>query len=217
MRPLVVTLEGGEGSGKSTILKMLEEYLNDSGIDYMCTREPGGVKISESIRTIILDVNNTEMDGRTEALLYAAARRQHLYEKVFPALKEKKIIIFDRFVDSSIVYQGYVRGIGMDEIIMLNNFATEGFLPNLTLYFDVDPEVGIKRVNSGDRHIDRLDLEGMEFHNKVREGYLILVEKYPERIKVIDSNQSIEKVFDQVLEALKIYIEIWYNKISLII
>ena len=208
MRPLVVTLEGGEGSGKSTILKMLEENLNDSGIDYMCTREPGGVKISESIRKIILDVNNTEMDGRTEALLYAAARRQHLHEKVFPALKEKKIIIFDRFVDSSIVYQGYVRGIGMDEIITLNNFATEGFLPNLTLYFDVDPEVGIESVNSGDRHIDRLDLEGMEFHNKVREGYLILVEKYPERIKVIDANQSIEKVFDEVIEALKIHIEI---------
>ena len=208
MRPLVVTLEGGEGSGKSTILKMLEENLNDSGIDYMCTREPGGVKISESIRKIILDVNNTEMDGRTEALLYAAARRQNLHEKVFPALKEKKIIIFDRFVDSSIVYQGYVRGIGMDEIITLNNFATEGFLPNLTLYFDVDPEVGIERVNSGDRHIDRLDLEGMEFHNKVREGYLILVEKYPERIKVIDANQSIEKVFDEVIEALKIHIEI---------
>jgi len=208
MEPFVVTLEGGEGSGKTTILKMLDEYLMNSGVDYMCTREPGGVKISESIRNIILDVNNTEMDGRTEALLYAAARRQHLHEKVFPALKEKKIIIFDRFVDSSIVYQGYVRGIGMDEIISLNNFATEGFLPNLTLYFDVEPEVGLERVNSGERHVDRLDLENMEFHNKVREGYFILIKKYPERIKIIDENKSIEKVFAEVIEALKIHIEI---------
>lgn len=203
MRPIVITLEGGEGSGKSTILDMIREFLEGHAIDFMVTREPGGVPISEKIRNIILDVNHTEMDARTEALLYAAARRQHLVEKVLPALDQGKVVIFDRFVDSSLVYQGYCRGIGVEEVYQLNLFATEGFTPDVTLYLDVDPEIGLKRVNSGDREVNRLDLENMDFHEKVREGYLILAEKNPNRYHMIDANKSLESVYKQVLNVLK--------------
>lgn len=202
MRPIVITLEGGEGSGKSTIINMIREFLEGHDIDFMVTREPGGVPIAEKIRNVILDVNHTEMDSRTEALLYAAARRQHLVEKVLPALDQGKVVIFDRFVDSSLVYQGYCRGIGVDEVYQLNLFATEGFTPDLTLYLDVEPEIGLKRVNSGDREVNRLDLENISFHEKVREGYLLLAEKNPNRYKMIDANKSLEEVFNQVLKVL---------------
>lgn len=203
MRPIVITLEGGEGSGKSTILDMIREFLEGHAIDFMVTREPGGVPISEKIRNIILDVKHTEMDARTEALLYAAARRQHLVEKVLPALDQGKVVIFDRFVDSSLVYQGYCRGIGVEEVYQLNLFATEGFTPDVTLYLDVDPEIGLERVNSGDREVNRLDLENMDFHEKVREGYLILAKKNPNRYHMIDANKSLESVYNQVLKVLK--------------
>ena len=203
MRPIVITLEGGEGSGKSTILEMIREFLEGHDIDFMVTREPGGVPISEKIRNVILDVNNTEMDARTEALLYAAARRQHLVEKVIPALDQGKVVIFDRFVDSSLVYQGYCRGIGIEEVHQLNLFATEGFTPDVTLYLDVDPKIGLERVNSGNREVNRLDLENMEFHEKVREGYLMLAKENPNRYQMIDANKSLESVYNQVLNVLK--------------
>lgn len=202
MKPIVITLEGGEGSGKSTILDLIREFLEGHDIDFMVTREPGGVPIAEKIRNIILDVNHTEMDARTEALLYAAARRQHLVEKVMPAIEAGKVVIFDRFVDSSLVYQGFCRGIGVDEVYNLNLFATEGFTPDITLYLDVDPEIGLQRVNSGDREVNRLDLENMAFHEKVREGYLMLAERNPNRYKMIDANKSLEEVYQQVLKVL---------------
>lgn len=202
MKPIVITLEGGEGSGKSTILDLIKEFLQGHDIDFMVTREPGGVPISEKIRKVILDVNHTEMDARTEALLYAAARRQHLVEKVMPAIEAGKVVIFDRFVDSSLVYQGFCRGIGVDEVYNLNLFATEGFTPDLTLYLDVDPKIGLKRVNSGDREVNRLDLENMAFHEKVREGYLMLAKRNPNRYTMIDANKSLEEVYGQVLKVL---------------
>lgn len=198
----MISLEGGEGAGKTTVLEMLIEHLNDKHIDYISTREPGGVHISESIRDIILDKNNTEMDGKTEALLFAAARRQHLVQKVIPALEAGKLVIMDRYVDSSLIYQGYVRGMGMDEIFELNQFAIEDLLPDVTLYFDLSPEVGLARINKDkDREINRLDLEKNSFHEKVREGYLILADKF-ERIEVIDAEKPLEDVFNQVLKVL---------------
>ena len=203
MRPVVITLEGGEGSGKSTILDRIRVFLENHNVDFMVTREPGGVPIAEKIRDVILDVNHTEMDARTEALLYAAARRQHLIEKVLPAIESGKIVVFDRFVDSSLVYQGYCRGIGIDEVDQLNLFATEGFTPDVTIYLDVTPEIGLSRVTSGNREVNRLDLENMAFHEKVREGYLMLAERHPNRYKTIDANQSVEEVFQQVLNVLK--------------
>lgn len=198
-----ITLEGPEGSGKSTIIKLLEGYFNEKGIDYVSTREPGGINIAEQIRNVILDKNNTAMDGRTEALLYAASRRQHMFEKVIPALKSGKVVICDRFVDSSLAYQGYARGLGIDEVMKINEFAIEGYMPNLTLYLDIKPEIGLDRIaKNKDREVNRLDLEKLDFHKRVREGYLILLEKYPDRIKKINAERSIEVVFGQIKDIL---------------
>lgn len=202
-RPMVISLEGGEGSGKTTVLSHLESYFAKKGIAVMFTREPGGVRISEAIREIILNVDHTEMDARTEALLYASARRQHLAEKVLPAIKAGKWVVFDRFVDSSMVYQGYVRGIGIEDVYELNRFATEDFLPDLTLYLDVSPQVGLARVMETEgREVNRLDLEGIEFHEKVREGYHLLMKTFPERIVRIDADRTLEEVLTSVNEVL---------------
>jgi dTMP kinase len=195
----VISFEGGEGSGKTTILAMLKDHLEAAGKDVLMTREPGGVPIAELIRDIILHVDHTEMDIRTEALLYAAARRQHLAQKVFPELGKRDLIVFDRYVDSSVVYQGYVRGIGMEEVYQLNRFATEDFLPDLTLYLDIEPEEGLKRLHgANDREVNRLDLETYEFHEKVRQGYKLLLKQYPQRIVEIDASGSVTDVFDAV-------------------
>lgn len=202
-----ITLEGPDGSGKSTIIKLLEGYFNEKGIDYISTREPGGINISEQIRNVILDKKNTAMDGRTEALLYAASRRQHMTERVIPALKDGKVVVCDRFVDSSLAYQGYARGLGIEEVMQINEFAIEGYMPDFTLYLDVKPEVGLERIaKNKDREVNRLDLEKLDFHKKVREGYFILLEKYPDRIKKIDAERSIEVVFGEIKEILdKVY------------
>ncbi|MBI9014868.1 MAG: dTMP kinase [Clostridiales bacterium] len=199
----MISLEGGEGAGKTTVLELLIKYLDGHNIEYISTREPGGVNISEKIRDIILDKEHTEMDGRTEALLFAAARRQHLVQKVIPALEAGKLVIMDRYVDSSLIYQGYVRGMGMDEVFDLNQFAIEDLLPDVTLYFDLSPQVGLSRINKDkNREVNRLDLEKESFHQKVREGYLILAEKF-DRIEVINAEKPIEQVFDQVIEVLR--------------
>lgn len=207
MKTRSISIEGGEGAGKSSVLSKISEYLDVRQLDYMITREPGGVRISEKIRDIILNKEYTEMDARTEALLFAAARRQHLVEKVLPALESGKIVIMDRFVDSSIVYQGFVRNIGMDEVYELNTFATEGFLPDLTLYLDVDPAVGINRISQNpDREINKLDLEGMTFHEKVREGYHILMQQHGKRIVRIDANDTFENVVSAVIKEIELMI-----------
>lgn len=160
------------------------------------TREPGGIVISEKIREIILHKEHTEMDARTEALLYAAARRQHLVEKVIPALHKGKIVLCDRFVDSSLAYQGYARGLGIQEVLEINQFAITGMMPNLTLFFDILPEKGLARITSNqNREINRLDLEKLDFHQKVYEGYKKIIEMFPNRIKVINADQPLEKVF----------------------
>lgn len=194
-----ITIEGPDGSGKSTIVKMIEKYLNEKDVNYIATREPGGIHISEQIREVILNTKNTSMDGRTEALLYAAARRQHLVEKVIPALKAGKIVICDRFIDSSLAYQGYARGIGMEEVMNINEFAIDKYMPNLTLYLDIEPKLGLERIlKNKNREVNRLDLENLNFHEKVRKGYLKILKQYPNRVKKIDASQSLDKVFDDV-------------------
>jgi dTMP kinase len=193
---LFITVEGPEGAGKSTILTKIFNRLLQEGFDVIQTREPGGISIAEQIREVILNTKNTEMDKRTEALLYAAARRQHLVEKVIPALAEGKIVICDRFIDSSLAYQGNARGIGMEEVMNINQFAIEDKMPDLTLYFDIDPEEGLKRIaKHNGREVNRLDLESVDFHTRVREGYQRLMKQYPDRIQVIDASQSKEAVF----------------------
>ncbi len=199
MKPVFITFEGPEGSGKTSVIKAVVEALKLQNIEVMTTREPGGIKISEQIRNVILDVDNIEMDARTEALLYAASRRQHMTEKIMPALEAGKVVLCDRFVDSSLAYQGYGRELGIDTIYELNQFAIEGILPALTIFIDVPPNIGLNRVFSNGRGVDRLDLESLEFHSKVYEGYKILIDKFPDRIKVIDGTQPLEQVIEQAL------------------
>lgn len=196
---LFITLEGGEGAGKTTIANEVIKKLQTLGIKTLYTREPGGIKIAEKIREVILDRDHTEMDGRTEALLYAAARRQHLVEKVKPAMDAGRIVLCDRFVDSSIVYQGYARGIGMDEVRDINQFAIEGFMPDLTIFFDIRPELGLARIAANEsREVNRLDLEGLAFHELVYEGYKIQALNHKDRIVTVDATQSIEELSETI-------------------
>ncbi len=200
---MFITIEGPEGSGKTTAVDTAVKELEKMGYQIVRTREPGGTPIAEQIRNVILDKNNTAMDQRTEALLYAASRRQHLVEKVWPALKEGKIVVCDRYLDSSLAYQGGARGLGIDNILNVNMFATEGTFPDLTLLFDLQPEVGLARIAANsNREVNRLDLEKLEFHTKVRNTFLELAKRYPERFVIIDASQSREEVAKQTLEVM---------------
>lgn len=204
MAGVFITFEGGEGSGKTTIANMIQKTLAQEGYHVVLTREPGGVEIAEKIRDIIHDVKYVNMDRKTEALLYAASRRQHLVEKVIPALENDAIVICDRFVDSSMVYQGIARGIGIDEVYQMNLFATENILPKRTIFFDIQPEDGLKRVyENKDREVNRLDLENIDFHRKVYQGYLSLCDKFPNRIVKIDASLDIDHVYQQVLKKIR--------------
>ncbi|SDK99294.1 dTMP kinase [Lacicoccus qingdaonensis] len=200
---IFITFEGPEGSGKTTIISMLSEALEDTN-DVMVTREPGGIPISEKVRDILL-ANENDMDGRTEALLFAAARRQHLVEKVVPALNDGKIVLCDRFIDSSLAYQGYARNLGMDEIMQVNKFAIENHMPDLTIYLKLSPEIGLSRIQDNERDSNRLDKETLEFHKDVVLGYNKLSENYPDRIKVVDADQNIEDVFKDTYSIIEKY------------
>ena len=200
---MFITLEGPEGSGKTTAVETAVKELEARGYQIVRTREPGGTPIAEQIRNVILDKANTNMDPRTEALLYAASRRQHLVEKVWPALKEGKIVICDRYLDSSLAYQGGARGLGIDNILNVNLFATENTFPDLTLLFDITPEEGLKRISANaSREVNRLDLEKLEFHHKVRNTFLELAKRYPERFVIIDASKSREEVAKATLDAI---------------
>ncbi len=201
---LFVTFEGGEGSGKSTAIKSLVDKLQKEGYEIVLTREPGGTPISEQIRDVILNKENTAMDPVTEALLYAASRRQHVEEKVRPALKEGKIVLCDRFLDSSLAYQGGARGLGMDLILKINEPAINGLWPDVTIFFDLKPEVGLARINANsNREVNRLDVEKMEFHQKVRASFLELAERYPDRYVIIDASKTPKEVAEEAYDALK--------------
>ena len=201
---LFITFEGGEGSGKSSVLRLVAERLEKEGHEIVTTREPGGTPIAEEIRNVILDKKNTAMDPRTEALLYAASRRQHLVEKVWPALKEGKLVLCDRYLDSSLAYQGGARNLGIDAVLGINMFATEGGFPDLTLLFDIEPEEGLKRIaaNKG-REVNRLDLEKMSFHKAVRDGFHELAKRYPERYVIIDARKTLSEVAEAAYLAIK--------------
>lgn len=203
MQGYFISFEGGEGSGKTTVLSEVERALISQGYKVCVTREPGGIPISEKVREVILNPGHTEMDERTEALLYAAARRQHLVEKIIPAYQAGSIVLCDRFIDSSLAYQGYARGIGLEEVAQINAFAIDDFYPSLTLFFDLAPEKGLERIalNEG-REKNRLDLEAIEFHHKVYEGYQILLAQNKKRIKRINADATVEQVTEKVLSQI---------------
>lgn len=183
MKGKFVTFEGCEGSGKSTQLRLLTEYLDSKGTPYILTREPGGSAIAEQIRTVILDGKNTAMCDECEALLYAAAREQHLKEIVIPALEKGILVLCDRYVDSSLAYQGAARGLGTEYIESINAHAISEYPPDITVFLDISPEAAFNRKHGADKN-DRMEQQGLEFHNKVYRGYLALAEKYPRICRV---------------------------------
>ncbi len=200
---LFVTIEGPEGSGKTSAMRIVKEKLENVGYSVVTTREPGGTEIGEQIRNVILDPKNTEMDSRTEALLYAASRRQHLIEKIWPSLKEGKIVFCDRYLDSSLAYQGIARGLGVEQILEVNSYATEGTFPDLTVLFDIDPLLGLERINKNkNREVNRLDMEKISFHKQVRNGYLELSRRFPDRYFVVDASLPLEEVSSVVFEKI---------------
>lgn len=201
---MFVTIEGTEGSGKSSVVAEVVKLLEKDGEVIVRTREPGGTPIAEEIRNVILDKKNTAMDSMTEALLYAASRRQHLVEKVWPLSKEGKIVISDRFLDSSLAYQGGARGLGIDKVLELNQYATDGFYPDLTLLFDLDPRIGLARIAANNnREVNRLDLEKIEFHDQVRQTFLDLAKRFSDRYVVLDASKPFEEVVQDAYKAIK--------------
>ena len=201
---IFISLEGPEGAGKTSVLEALLPQLKEMGCELLTTREPGGVAISEKIREVILDKGHTAMDAKTELLLYIASRRQHLAEKVLPALGQGTWVLQDRFIDSSVAYQGYERGLAVDDVEWLNQFATDGLKPDLTLYFDIDVKEGLARIaRDQEREVNRLDLEGLDLHERVRQGYLTILEKEPERVVKIDASQPLEQVVADSLAVIK--------------
>ena len=197
-----ITFEGCDGCGKSTQLKMLSDYLQSRGVAHIFTREPGGGKISEAIREILLNGKNSEMTDACEALLYAAARAQHLHDRVEPALQDGKLVICDRYVDSSLAYQAYARGLGKEFVTKINAFALENYLPDVTIFIDLTPEAAFARKRGADEN-DRLEQAGMEFHRKVYDGYKALAQEYPNRVVCIDGNQTPQQIFNEVIGILK--------------
>lgn len=198
-----ISIEGPDGSGKSSVIRELSQLLEATGQELVLTREPGGSPIAERIREVILDVDHVQMDAKTEALLFAASRRQHLVETILPAVAAGKIVISDRFVDSSLAYQGVARQIPMEEIWRINAFAIEDHMPELTLLIDVPAEVGLERIYQaqGKRQFDRLDREDIAFHHRVREAFLQLAEGN-ERFALIDGSQSITDVAQQCYQVM---------------
>lgn len=198
-----ITFEGPEGAGKTTVISKIGERLEREGKKVLLTREPGGIRIAEAIREVILDVDNVEMDAKTEALLYTAARRQHLVEKVIPALAEGYIVLCDRFIDSSLAYQGAARGIGIDEVLKINQFAIGETMPDLTIFFDIDPEEGLARVLGNEaREQNRLDREQLSFHKRVYAGYEEVIRRYENRIVRTDASLTKEVVTENVYEII---------------
>ena len=198
-----ISLEGPDGAGKTSVLEALIPILEAKGQAFVTTREPGGVAVAEKIRDVVLDPKHTEIDEKTELLLYIASRRQHLVERILPALDRGEMVLVDRFIDSSVAYQGFGRGLKVADIDWLNDFATDGLKPDLTLYFDIEAEEGLARIaKSKERGADRLDRESVEWHQRVREGYLSILEKEPNRVRKIDASQPLEKVVADTLAVL---------------
>lgn len=205
MKGFFITFEGPDGSGKTTQIRLLEQYCKDKGYEVVLTREPGGTPISEAIRSLLLDPSHKEMDGVTEALLYAASRAQHVAEKIKPALAKGCVVLCDRFMDSSIAYQGYARGLG-DDVRVINEFAVQGTQPDITFFMDLPAAAGKARVAAA-RDLDRLEQEDLSFHNAVYEGYLQLEKIYTKRYVRVDASRSIDAIASEIRERFDEYVQ----------
>lgn len=204
MRGKFITFEGPEGCGKTTQSKLLMEWLVSKGMDVIWTREPGGTRIGDAIRALVLNPDFKEMEDLTEILLLAASRAQHVEEKIKPALEAGKTVMCDRFVDATLAYQGRGRGLDWKLLYNLNQVATGGLLPDLTILIDIAPDIGLKRAMEFETaehaagEADRMEAAGGDFHEKVRDGYLFLAKRYPERIKVVESMETIEQTQEAI-------------------
>ncbi|GAW91614.1 dTMP kinase [Calderihabitans maritimus] len=194
---MFITVEGLDGAGKSTQAQILAQNLEKRGYQVVLAREPGGTKISEAIRNLLLDPRQETMASSTEVLLYAAARAQLVEEVVYPALQRGQVVICDRFVDSSIAYQGYGRGISLDFIITVNHHATRGLVPDLTIYLDIDPAAGLERVRQAGK-TDRIEGETETFYRRVRQGYLALLEQNPKRIIKVRADRRVTEIAEEI-------------------
>ena len=197
---IFITLEGPDGAGKSTQVENIKSYFENAGREVVVSREPGGTPISEKLRNIVLDNGNAEMDDITEMLVYAAARAQHVSEKIRPALDKGSVVVCDRFVDSSIAYQGYGRNLG-DQVGEVNRYATRGLEPDVTFFMDLDPEIGRSRIGKDVR--DRLEQQKLDFHYRVYEGYKAICEKYPEQVVRIDATRTIDEIKEDIYSKLE--------------
>ena len=193
-----LTFEGGDGSGKTTISKMLADVLQEANIPVLLTREPGGTPLGVKVRELVMH-GPDDVDARTEALLYASDRAYHVATIVRPALAAGYVVLGDRYIDSSVAYQGAARNLGIDEIRGLSEWATGGLYPDLTVYFDVDTEVGLSRTGSAP---DRLERSGTQFHRRVRQHYLEMVDEFSDRFMLLDAAGTIEETYDKLLELL---------------
>jgi len=198
-----ITFEGPDGSGKTTQIRLLADWLRERGYEVMLTREPGGTDIGNQIRHVLHDPDNDEMDARTEILLYSASRAQNVAQFVRPALSAGKIVISDRYADSTLAYQGYGRCLDLDILEMITTFATGGLAPDLTLYLDVPAQEGLSRRQSGGEEWNRLDAEALEFHQRARAGYLNLIAQDPSRWVVIDAARPIEEIESEIRAAVQ--------------
>ncbi len=207
---MFITFEGVEGSGKSTQAEKLSTYLQEQGYRVVLTREPGGTALSDKIRDMLLDPQNKDMTDRTEVLLYMASRAQHTKQFIMPNINKGNIVICDRYIDSSVAYQGWARNIGVENIHWLNIFSTRNIKPDITFIIDLDPEIGLQRVG---KDKDRIESESLVFHKRVREGYLQIFENNPERVKLINGNQDIEEIFEKIKSIiLPVIKEKYYEK-----
>lgn len=196
---LIISFEGIEGVGKTTVIELITKRLNMNNIEYISSREPGGLPLAEGIREFIM---NNELDAEKEALMFAAARCIHIKNKIEPALKEGKIVILDRYLMSSLCYQGYNKGLGVDKVYELNKYAIGEYTANLNILLDMDPEKSLNRVKNNNRETNRFDLESLEFHKKNRVGYLSLANRFENEFAIINADQSLEKVVEDIIETL---------------
>lgn len=209
MKGKFITFEGPEGSGKTTQLLLLAKHLKENGCPVVATREPGGTEISEKVRNILLDASNLNLSNRTELLLMVASRAQNTAEVIVPALKQGKIVLCDRYSDSTLAYQSYGRGFDLEVTRQMCLFATDGLQPDMTLLIDIDPELGLERAkltgksSTPAKKHDRMESQGLEFHRRVREGFLKLAEAEPDRFRVLNSKGTIEEIHSQILKHIK--------------
>ena len=207
---LFITFEGGEGAGKTSLIQRVKQELK--AYDLVVTREPGGTKFGEHVRSLLLESRDLKLSIKAELCLFLASRAQHIQDVILPALGNNKLVLCDRYNDSSIAYQGQARGLGIDEVIDFSSFIVQDVMPDLTLYLDIDPKIGLGRVK-GD--FDKIESEKISFHQKIREGFHLLQKKYPSRIYIIDANLSQEQVFNQAYKYIKNIVEKCNLKTSL--